>query len=68
VGNQRKVLNDAKQVLGDTTMTDHSIVDRIISLMGSQENMRVEGNQVVAQLLDRHQMQIEDLNGLIHRL
>ena len=29
---QRKVLNDIKRILGDSHMTDHSIVDRIVIL------------------------------------
>jgi len=54
VEQQRKVLNDAKRVLGDTTMTDLSIVDRIASLQANQVTLQVEKKQMVAQLLEHH--------------
>jgi len=49
-------------------MTDLSIVDRITSLQANQAKFQLQKNQMVAQLLDRHEMQIEDLHGHIWRL
>ena len=72
---QRKVLNDIKRILGDSHMTDQSIVDRIVILQEAQRslkqekrNMQEEHLRVVSQLVNRHQMQVEDLNGQLLRM
>ena len=39
---QRKVLNDIKRILGDSHMTDHSIVDRIVILQEAQRSLKQE--------------------------
>ena len=60
---QRLVLNEAKQVLGDPLMTDQCIVERIACLMKSQRVLRAEHSLTVAQMAERHDMQIEDVSG-----
>ena len=39
---QRKVLNDIKRILGDSHMTDQSIVDRIVDLQEAQRSLKQE--------------------------
>ena len=72
---QRKVLNDIKRILGDSHMTDQSIVDRIVILQEAQRSLKQEKRntqeehlRVVSQLVNRHQMQVEDLNGQLLRM
>ena len=51
---QRKVINDVKRVLGDTLMTDHCIVDRIVALQDAQRSIQDDNSVVIGQLVTRH--------------
>ena len=68
VDHQRKVINEVKRVLGDTLMTDQCILERVVALQDAQRSVQEEHAFVTSQLLNRHQMQIEDLSGQILRL
>ena len=68
VDHQRKVLNKVKQVLGDPTMTDQSIVERIQHLMTAKNQINLDHQAQLELVQNRFMMQIEDLCAQINRL